>query len=144
MSAIDIVLVVIALVAVGAAVACALQLKGLRAELRERGDSDAETLAAGSALLAHRCGLALVILLLLAGLDLLLAGDISGTVAIRAFLLDNLTGTAAVRTCLDILYLAKERLLCIDDLTFSVTFRTGSRLCSRLCTSSVTLATRVF
>ena len=46
MSAIDIVLVVIALVAVGAAVAGALQLKGLRAELRERGDSDAETLAA--------------------------------------------------------------------------------------------------
>ena len=46
MSAIDIVLVVIALVAVGVAVACALQLKGLRAELRERGDSDAETLAA--------------------------------------------------------------------------------------------------
>ena len=35
---------------------------------------DAETLAAGSTLLAHRCGLALVILLLLAGLDLLLAG----------------------------------------------------------------------
>ena len=46
MSAIDIVLVVIALVAVGVAVACALQLKGLRAELRERGDSSAETLAA--------------------------------------------------------------------------------------------------
>ena len=46
MSAIDIVLVVIALVAVGVAVACALQLKGLRAELRERGDSGAETLAA--------------------------------------------------------------------------------------------------
>ena len=46
MSAIDIVLVVIALVAVGVAVACALQLKGLRAELRERGDSGAEMLAA--------------------------------------------------------------------------------------------------
>ena len=46
MSAIDIVLVVIALVAVGVAVACALQLKSLRAELRERGDSSAETLAA--------------------------------------------------------------------------------------------------
>ena len=46
MSAIDIVLVVIALVAVGVAVACALQLKGLRAELRERGGNDAETLAA--------------------------------------------------------------------------------------------------
>ena len=46
MSAIDIVLVVIALVAVGVAVACALQLKSLRAELRERGGNDAETLAA--------------------------------------------------------------------------------------------------
>ena len=46
MSAIDIVLVVIALVAVGVAVACALQLKSLRAELRERGDTSAETLAA--------------------------------------------------------------------------------------------------
>ena len=46
MSAIDIVLVVIALVAVGVAVAYALQLKGLRAELRERGDSGAEMLAA--------------------------------------------------------------------------------------------------
>ena len=46
MSAIDIVLVVIALVAVGVAVACAIQLKSLRAELRERGDSSAETLAA--------------------------------------------------------------------------------------------------
>ena len=37
MSAIDIVLAVTALVAAGVAVACALQLKGLRAELRERG-----------------------------------------------------------------------------------------------------------
>ena len=46
MSAIDIALVVIALVAVGVAVVCTLQLKGLRAELRERGGSDAETLAA--------------------------------------------------------------------------------------------------
>ena len=46
MSAIDTVLVVIALVAVGVAVACALQLKGLRAELRERGNNGAETLAA--------------------------------------------------------------------------------------------------
>ena len=46
MSAIDVVLVVIALVAVGVAVACALQLKGLRAELRERGGNEAETLAA--------------------------------------------------------------------------------------------------
>ena len=46
MSAIDIVLVVIALVAVGVAVACALQLKGLRSELRERGDSGAEMLTA--------------------------------------------------------------------------------------------------
>ena len=46
MSAIDIALIVIALVAVGVAAACALQLKGLRAELRERGDSSAETLAA--------------------------------------------------------------------------------------------------
>ena len=46
MSAIDIVLVVIALVAVGVAVVCAMQLKGLRAELRERGGNDAETLAA--------------------------------------------------------------------------------------------------
>ena len=46
MSAIDIVLVVIVLVAVGVAVACALQLKSLRAELRERGDSNVETLAA--------------------------------------------------------------------------------------------------
>ena len=46
MSAIDVVLVVIALVAVGVAVVCALQLKGLRAELRERGDKGAETLAA--------------------------------------------------------------------------------------------------
>ena len=46
MSAIDMVLIVIALVAVGVAVVCALQLKGLRAELRERGDSSAETLAA--------------------------------------------------------------------------------------------------
>ena len=127
MSAIDIVLVVIALVAVGVAVACALQLKGLRAELRERGDSDAETLAAGSALLAHRCGLALVILLLLAGLDLLLAGDISGTVAVRALLLDNLTGTSAVRTCLDILYLTEEGLLGVDDLTLTAALLTGFR-----------------
>ena len=46
MSAIDIALVVIALVAMGVAVVCALQLKGLRAELRERGGNDAETLAA--------------------------------------------------------------------------------------------------
>ena len=46
MSAIDIVLVVTALVAVGVAVACALQLKGLRVELQERGDSGAEMLAA--------------------------------------------------------------------------------------------------
>ena len=46
MSAIDIVLVAIALVAVGVAAACALQLKSLRAELRERGDGGAETLAA--------------------------------------------------------------------------------------------------
>ena len=46
MSAIDMVLVVIALVAVGIAAACAVQLKGLRAELRARGDNGAETLAA--------------------------------------------------------------------------------------------------
>ena len=46
MSAIEIALVVIALVAVGVAVVCALQLKGLRAELRERGGNDAETLVA--------------------------------------------------------------------------------------------------
>ena len=46
MSAIEVVLVVVALVAVGVAVACALQLKSLRAELRERGDSGAETLTA--------------------------------------------------------------------------------------------------
>ena len=46
MSAIDIVLAVTALVAAGVAVVCALQLKGLRAELRERGGNDAETLAA--------------------------------------------------------------------------------------------------
>lgn len=46
MSAIDIALVVIALVAVGVAVVCTLQLKGLRAELREHGGNDAETLAA--------------------------------------------------------------------------------------------------
>ena len=46
MPAIDIALVVIALVAVGVAVVCALQLKGLRAELRERGGNEAETLAA--------------------------------------------------------------------------------------------------
>ena len=46
MSAIDVVLVVIALVAVGVAVVCALQLKSLRVELRERGDNGAETLAA--------------------------------------------------------------------------------------------------
>ena len=46
MSAIDIVLVVIALVAVGGCCGLRLQLKSLRAELRERGDSSAETLAA--------------------------------------------------------------------------------------------------
>lgn len=46
MSAVDIVLVVIALVAVGVAVACALQLKGVRAELRERSDGGAEAMAA--------------------------------------------------------------------------------------------------
>ena len=46
MSAIDIVLVVFALVAVGVAVACALQLKGLRAQLRERGYNGTKTLSA--------------------------------------------------------------------------------------------------
>lgn len=46
MSAVDIALVVIALVAAGVAVTCAVQLKSLRAELRERNDSGAETLAA--------------------------------------------------------------------------------------------------
>ena len=58
---------------------------------------------------------------------LLLAGDISGTVAVRALLLDDLTGTSAVRTCLDILYLTEEGLLGVDDLTFTVTFRAGNR-----------------
>ena len=46
MSAVDIALVVIALVAAGVAVTCAVPLKSLRVELRERNDSGAETLAA--------------------------------------------------------------------------------------------------
>ena len=38
---------------------------------------------------------------------------------------------------------AKERLLCIDDLTLTVTFRTGDRGCTRLCAGSVTLRTLI-
>ena len=76
-------------------------------------------------------------------LDLLLAGDISGTVAVRALLLDDLTGTSAVRTCLDILYLTEEGLLGVDDLTFTVTFRAGNRRCTRLCACSVTFRTLI-
>ena len=76
-------------------------------------------------------------------LNLLLAGDISGTVAVRALLLDDLTGTSAVRTCLDILYLTEEGLLGVDDLTFTVTFRAGNRRCTRLCACSVTFRTLI-
>ena len=65
-------------------------------------------------------------------LDLLLAGDISGTIAVRALLLDDLTGTTTVRTCLDILYLTEEGLLGIDDLAFTVTFRACDRRCTGL------------
>ena len=76
-------------------------------------------------------------------LNLLLAGDISGTVAVRALLLDDLTGTSAVRPSLDILYRTAEGRLGVDDLAFTVTFRAGNRGCTRLCTCSVTLRTLI-
>ena len=70
-------------------------------------------------------------------LDLLSAGNISAAIAVRAFLLYDLAGSLTVRTCLHVLYLSKEGLLVINDLSFPVTLGAGHRRGSRLCTRSM-------
>ena len=47
--------------------------------------------------------------------------------AVRAFLFDHFALAAAVRTGLDILHLAEEGLLGVDDLTLTAALRTGLR-----------------
>ena len=76
-------------------------------------------------------------------LDLLTCGSISCSMAGTAFILDDLTRSVTVRTGLYITDHTKHGLLCIDDLTFSFTFRTGSWLCSWFCSCSMTGGTFV-
>ena len=71
-------------------------------------------------------------------LDFLSGGSISCTTAGGTFLFDHLTCAAAFWTCLYITDHTEHRLLRINNLSLSVTFRTGNRLCSRLCSGSVT------
>ena len=59
-------------------------------------------------------------------LDLLAVGNVSGTAAIRTFVLDDLTGTMTVRAHLYITYHTEHGLLGIDDLSLTITFRTGN------------------
>ena len=58
-------------------------------------------------------------------LKFLLSGNITASIAVRAFFFDHLALAAAVRTGLDILHLAKEGLLGVDNLTFTAALLTG-------------------
>ena len=70
-------------------------------------------------------------------LNLLARRSISCSTAGTAFVLDDLTGSITVRTGLYITDHTKHGLLCIDNLTFTFTFRTGNWLCSWFCTCSM-------
>ena len=61
--------------------------------------------------------------------------------ALRALVTDDLAGTAAVRTCLDISDHAEKGLLGIGDLTGTAALRTLLRLGTRLCAAAVTIFT---
>ena len=58
-------------------------------------------------------------------LEFFLLGDLTSAIAVRAFFFDHLALAAAVRTGLDILHLAKEGLLGVDNLTFTAALLTG-------------------
>ena len=60
-------------------------------------------------------------------LEFLLSGNITASIAVRAFLFDHFALAAAVRTGLDILHLAEEGLLGVDDLTLTAALLTGFR-----------------
>ena len=63
---------------------------------------------------------------------------VSGTIAVRAFLLNDFTCTVTLRTGLYILNLTKVCLLCIHDLTFPFSLGPGLWGSTWLCASSVT------
>ena len=70
--------------------------------------------------------------------DLLAAAGIALTTTVRTLLFHDLTGTAAVRTGLYISNHPEKRLLGIDHLAFTATFRTGFRCGSGLGSCSMT------
>ena len=57
---------------------------------------------------------------------------------IRTFFFYYLAGTVTVRTGLDITHRTEERLLGEYHLALTAAFRTGNRLCTRLCPCSMT------
>ena len=77
-------------------------------------------------------------------LNLLSGRSISGSTAGGTFVLNNLTCSVTVRTSLYITHHSKHGLLCIYDLTFTVTFRTGCRGSTWFRTCSVAGGTFVF
>ena len=60
-------------------------------------------------------------------LNFLAIRNVSGTTAIRTFIFDDLTCTMTIRTHLNVTNHAKHGLLGVNNLTFTITFRTGNR-----------------
>ena len=54
-------------------------------------------------------------------------GNVAGTTAIRTFIFDNFASTMTIRTHLNVTNHAKHGLLGVNDLSFTITFRTGNR-----------------
>ncbi len=75
--------------------------------------------------------------------DLLLAGNIAGSAAVRALVLDDLSAAVAVRTCLYVLHCAEEGLLGVDNLALAAAFWTGLGGCTRLGPCPVALRTGI-
>ena len=76
--------------------------------------------------------------------NLLLACRITGSVAVRALVFDNLTGSVTVRTRTYILHHAKERLLSINHLALSSAFRASLGCSTRFCSGTMTGLTLIF
>ena len=73
-----------------------------------------------------------------ADLDLLPFGNISVSVTVRAFILNDLTCSVTVRAGLNVLYHAEERLLGHHDLALASALGTGFGGRARPCAASVT------
>ena len=71
-------------------------------------------------------------------LDFLPACNVTGSMTVTAFLLDNLAGSVAFRTGLYIADRAEKGLLSEYHLAFTTAFGTGFRTGPRLCPGSVT------